>query len=198
MLLSPRSCAQLLSWSGFTCALVLAASVAELSACDATGEVEGGEPFDGGVTTTTTTTTGGEGGTTTKASNSCAGADAGTGSTFTDLYRDYFGPTGGASCSGSVGNCHGESTGVGALSSGGFVCGASQSDCYTGMHITTADLLSASDTATPANSGLVMALRKETPAGTNNMPFDPPSTCVFTDDDIGRITAWVGAGAPNN
>ncbi len=87
---------------------------------------------------------------------------------------------------------------MGALGSGGFVCGASQSDCYAGMHITTADLLSASDTTAPANSGLVMALRKETPAGQNNMPFDPPSTCVFTDDDIARITAWVGAGAPNN
>jgi hypothetical protein len=195
MVLSPRSRAQLLSWSGCSCALVLAASVAELGACDASGEVEGGEPFDGGVTTTATTDAGG---TTTKASNSCAGPDAGTGSTFTDLYRDYFGPSGGASCSGSVGNCHGETTGVGALGSGGFVCGASQSDCYTGMHITTADLLSASDTATPANSGLVMALRKETPAGTNNMPFDPPSTCVFTDGDIARITAWVGAGAPND
>ena len=175
---------------------LVGAAVAPMVGCDATGDIEGGDPFDGGTQVTTLEAGGGsEGG---SQSSSCAAPDAGTGSTFTDLYRDYFGPNSTASCSGTAGACHGDASGAGALGSGGFVCGTSQADCFTGMNVTTADLLSTSDTAHPENSGLEVALRKATAGGINNMPLDPPNTCVFTDADIARISAWVAAGAQNN
>ena len=171
---------------------------AATTACGASGEVEGGEPFDGGGTTLTPPATGDDGGPVVKVQKGCAGPDASTGSTYTELYQDYFGPSGGANCSGTVGACHGEPSGAGALGSGGFVCGTSQASCLTGMNVTTADLLSPSDTSHPASSGLEVALRKAEANGTtNNMPLVPVS-CVFSDDDIARISAWIAAGAPNN
>jgi hypothetical protein len=172
-------------------------TASQLTACVATGEVEGGEPFDGGAMVVTTTTDD-DGGKTTVTQKGCAGPDASTDTTYTALYHDYFGPSGGANCSGSVGACHGEASGAGALGSGGFVCGASQSDCFAGMSSGTADLLSSSSTAHPANSGLEVALRKaESNGTTNNMPLTPVS-CVFSDDDIARISTWIQAGAQNN
>ena len=179
---------------GAAAALLLASS-SQLTACAATGEVEGGEPFDGGAMVITTTTD--DDGGTTVTQKGCAGPDASTDTTYTALYHDYFGPSGGANCSGTVGACHGEASGAGALGSGGFVCGAGQSDCFSGMSSGTADLLSASATAHPENSGLEVALRKASGTGTDNMPLTPVS-CVFSDDDIARISAWIQAGAQNN
>jgi hypothetical protein len=176
--------------------MFLLATSSQLAACDASGEVEGGDPFDGGAAVTTTTTDD-DGGTVMVEQKGCAGPDASTGSTYTELYQDYFGPAGGANCSGSVGACHGEASGAGAIGSGGFVCGASQSDCFAGMSSGTADLLSSSATAHPENSGLEVALRKASGTGTDNMPLTPVS-CVFSDDDIARISAWIAAGAANN
>jgi hypothetical protein len=139
------------------------------------------------------------------------------GSTWTDLYADYFGPCGKASCSGQS-YCHTDTASTGYLVSG-FVCGATQESCFEGMTVAPpAD--AGGGTFTPIASGgtdpgttqLVLALHKSpTQPDFDNMPCGgtvpdaglppcPPAqaTASFSADDLARISAWLQQGAPNN
>jgi hypothetical protein len=88
-----------------------------MAACtDAGGKASGGElTFEAGTPVVTQE----------------AGPGQGTGTAFSDLYRDFFGPKGAAKCSGN-GSCHGGPTQPGALASGGYVCPDSQATADAG------------------------------------------------------------------
>jgi hypothetical protein len=138
------------------------------------------------------------------------------GNAWAALYTDYFGAPqmladggfmgGRAACSGTPGNCHGDGDAAGAAGSMGYVCAgeptdAGKDECYTSLTTNGFKLLTP---GTPFMSDLlyVGVLRStENPNGT--MPLGPPAayssnTYVFTDEDIGRLSAWVDAGFPNN
>jgi hypothetical protein len=116
------------------------------------------------------------------APTSSARIDSGTGTTFTDLYRDLFGPTGAASCSGSGGSCHGTPA-----PPGGFACGPNKSDCRTSV----AALARGADFK---SSALFAILRKSN--GDGRMPKS--SAYAFDGTTMDRIGAWVAAGAKDD
>ncbi len=115
--------------------------------------------------------------------------DAGSGTTWTDLYRDFFGHVqGGPGCSGT-GSCH-KSADQGGGST--WVCGDTQDSCWRGLTTANPPII---DTKDPESSVLfLVALR--TKAG-GNMPLAPASY-VFSDGAISRIRTWMAAGAQNN
>ena len=115
----------------------------------------------------------------------CEPGGANGGSRWQDLYACYFGPTGIANCALNSG-CHVENGGGSAY----WVCGTTSESCWDGM--STAIVAGVTD---PADTLLYTALRK--PDGTGDMPVTP-GTLVFTYGDLGRIAAWIEAGAPNN
>lgn len=120
----------------------------------------------------------------------CAEAgDRGDGSTFSDLYRDFFGPTGRASC-GAQSICHVEG-GTGAQTSGGYVCTPDQQACWSSM---TKTIVPSGGTATPEQTTLYRALRKAPPTpGSGPMPRSSPF--AFCPDDLKRIADWISTGA---
>ncbi len=171
------------------CALLPALAVATASCSDATGSLKGGEALLAPAVDCTKT-----------------GPDC---STWTYLYACYFGPTASAHASGCSAQpqCHGAMTGTGAGSSG-FVCGATQAECYQGMRMSKEQFL---PTLVPSGATdftattLYQTLYKDgTDAGgaNNNMPVTtfggPPVMPGFTAAELGCIGAWVSAGAPNN
>jgi hypothetical protein len=117
--------------------------------------------------------------------------DRGDGSTFTDLYTDFFGPTGRASCSASS-ICHvpgGEGASV-----SGYMCSPDQGSCWTSM---TSSIVPEGGSSSPDDTILYGALRKAPPtAGSGPMPLD--STFEFCPGDLARIKAWIAAGAKND
>jgi hypothetical protein len=129
------------------------------------------------------------------ACSSNANVDAGFGSGWSDLYRDYFGPTGQASCAGTAGACHGDPTATGAVNSD-YVCAGTVAGCYAGITSGSAGLVTIGDTTDdPTTSGLYGVLRKACIGG--EMPKQP-ANFFFSAADMKRITDWIGAGAPNN
>jgi hypothetical protein len=120
--------------------------------------------------------------------------DAGAGTTWTDLYRDLFGPTGGGSCAGN-GTCHGAADQAGTKSVG-FLC-ADQDGCRASLFATS--LVRALDAQKPDDSGLIGVMRHRSPSGAivGLMPR-APGTYVFSHDSIARVRAWIAAGAPND
>jgi hypothetical protein len=121
------------------------------------------------------------------------------GSTWTDLYRDYFGNPKSAACAGSPGMCHGSTDSDGYASSG-YLCPANNKDgCYKGITLSFDaggfGLVDPGPGGTYANSGLSNELRLSDGGG-GFMPEYPPY--AFTPVDIDRISAWIEAGAPNN
>ncbi len=129
------------------------------------------------------------------AANVCApSGDAGSGTTWSDLHRDYFGPTGKASCAGT-GQCHGDGAQPGAQASG-YVCGPTAAACYAGITSQSANLLTVGDTTDdPTTTLLYATLRKCSGGGT--MPLSP-ANLQFTSADMARIAAWIKSGAPDN
>lgn len=120
-------------------------------------------------------------------------AGAAKGHTWPDLYRDYFGPTGAASCAGN-GTCHGDANQPGAQASN-YVCGPDSDGCYDGITSPRAGLLMKGDTTSdPKSTSLYAILRKK--CGTGSMPKSPPF--AFDAGDIQRIVDWLRAGAPKN
>ena len=115
------------------------------------------------------------------------GVDAGAGTTFTDLYRDFFGPTGAARCAGGASSCHGA-----ANHSGGniLVCGADKAECRTGI----AGLAAGGDFKA---SALFDVLRKSPASGQNRMP-KAPATFTFDEATMNRIADWAAAGAKDD
>ncbi len=192
-------------------AFVVAAFVIPLACTDAGGHVSGGElAFEGGAA---------------PASTGEAGPGGGTGITFTDLYRDFFGPTGAAKCAGN-GMCHGAADQPGAMASGGYICpdamgtvdagAADAGDAGSGgganpakaqcratmMKVILVDppFSTTSVCGQPfAKAYMHNVIRKATHAADdeNNMPRTP-FTFVFSDEAVARIDGWVQAGCPDN
>jgi hypothetical protein len=121
-----------------------------------------------------------------------AGADAPVcppkSQTWADLYACYFGPTARSSCT-AAGICHGDSTMLGARSSG-YVCGHTQQDCFKGM-TAMGSIVPAGGADDPKTTGLYVAIRKFDGSGT--MPKN--SSFVFTQEDVAIISAWITNGA---
>jgi hypothetical protein len=119
--------------------------------------------------------------------------DAGT--TWRALYRDYFGPSGVASCAGGE-ECHGSTLQLGYESSN-FLCpaGDAEAGCYAGITswgTDGADLIQPD--ASFSHDMLSEELCQGDGAGT--MPLD--CSYVFTPVDMKRIADWVNAGALDN
>jgi len=131
---------------------------------------------------------------------------------WSDLYTCFFGPTGRASCT-AQGFCHGAMEQTGATVSN-YVCGANKFDCWQGIQAIAIPIDNS-----PTHSVLYAALRKSADttksSAANNMPCNPltlqlpdggtragcqpyPNTgraYTFSQDDLSRITAWIGEGA---
>jgi hypothetical protein len=113
----------------------------------------------------------------------------GDGATFADLYRDFFGPTGLASCS-ARSICH-VSGGMGMQVSGGYQCAPDQATCWTSM---TSTIVPEGGSMTPEQTTLYLVLRKAPPTpGSGPMPRN--SAFAFCPDDLARIRTWIASGA---
>jgi hypothetical protein len=117
--------------------------------------------------------------------------EAGTGSTWTELYTDYFGGEGRAACAGN-GGCHGSASQLGG--SVGYVCppdgDAGKDTCYATL---TSYL---QDNGGP--SSLVTTFLRSVTCPTCPMPLEPTQVYTFSQTDVDRISAWIDAGTPNN
>jgi hypothetical protein len=172
----------------FACAFAAALSLG-LCACSlgspAEPEFEGGlagdngSPADAGPTADAAA-----------AGDYCAEAGSrGDGAAFSDLYRDFFGPSGQASCS-ARSICH-VPGGTGAQTSGGYVCAPDEASCWASM---TSTIVPEGGSTTPDQTTLYRALRKAPPTpGSGPMPRN--STFAFCPDDLARIRTWIAAGA---
>jgi hypothetical protein len=159
-----------------------------LAGCaEASGEVQGGEPlYDGGSTSTATMDL----------------PDVGA-VTWTDLYTDYFGPTGPASCTAVAAGCHLSAVDLGAKSSG-YVCGASKESCWAGITSSASTAypppVPDGGSSSPETTVLYENLRQAgSAAGT--MPLssaDGGMGYTFTALDLARIAAWIQQGAAND
>jgi len=130
--------------------------------------------------------------------------DAGSGTAWKDLYRDFFGPTGIATCSLS-GSCHGMA-GQGGPQASNFICGADINECYrtlrTGKHPgEKMSLVEDSAVANPDSAFLFRVVRLQNADGTvvQNlaMPLSPTSF-AFSAADIDRMKTWIRNGAKND
>jgi hypothetical protein len=121
----------------------------------------------------------------------CAEAGSrGDGATFADLYRDFFGPTGQASCS-ARSICH-VPGGTGMQTSGGYECYPDEPGCWASM---TSTIVPEGGSPTPDQTTLYLVLRKAPPTpGSGPMPRN--SAFAFCPDDLARILSWIEAGAP--
>jgi hypothetical protein len=177
---------------------VAAAAAAAMPACaTATGEVTGGESlYDGAVAPAPEVDSGPVDSDTPEGSTKDA-ADANLPpATWTELYKDYFGPAGAASCAGN-GTCHGDMSQLGYMTSGYLCPPADQNGCYTGIVSPSAGLVMPGNGVPFPMTYLYTVIRKS--VGTN-IALDMPKSPVysFTPDDIARISSWVAAGAKND
>jgi hypothetical protein len=119
--------------------------------------------------------------------------DAGSGARWSDLYRDLFGPTGGASCAGQ-GNCHGEVGRPGEAASG-FLCDTEEG-CRESM-LGASGLVPESALTAPASARLFGILRHRDECGiSGRMPAG--SSYVFSKASLERIRTWIVSEAPND
>lgn len=118
--------------------------------------------------------------------------DAGVGTTWSSLFRDFFGPEGIAKC--AAVECHGSPSGRGALSSGGILC-ETPSGCRQSMF--DKGLIQPPDDITdPRASGLFSVLRhRDLDGGTTG--FMPPRF-IFSTAELARIDGWMRAGAKDD
>jgi hypothetical protein len=114
------------------------------------------------------------------------------GATWTDLYRDCFGPNE-AACGGSVG-CHSAVTDQGFASSG-FVCGMTADSCWMGITAMNS-IVPSGGSSTPTTTALYQNVRKAPPNVGGTMPKF--SSFAFTQADLDRISTWIENGAKND
>jgi hypothetical protein len=176
----------------------LAAGAGALSlaaaACSATGNIQGGQyilpVIDAGVVETSAAIPD------LTLPASCSDGGENSGIRWQDLYACYFGPSGVASCAGTVGNCHGEPDGLGATITG-FNCAPGDSTaCLTSME--GYGLFAAGQD--PQMTTLFSVLRQspgEFCSAGSCMPL-MPADVVFGPDDMARIGSWIDSGVPNN
>lgn len=132
--------------------------------------------------------------------------DNGSGITWSDLYRDYFGPTGAASCAGN-GACHGAVGKPGYLASD-YLC-SDKDQCWASLRdkdpvpTNNSGLIKDSDLAAPdASQLLARELRhdEKQPDGSTKRVGSMPKTpqYKFTETGYGRIRDWMKAGGNND
>ena len=131
-----------------------------------------------------------------------AGFDSGpvftieAGTTWSSLYRDYFGPAGQASCAGD-GNCHGSVSEPGYARSH-FLCptDGGLTQCYAGM---TSLGDGGANLVLPAGGFSADELNMILCQDDGNVGVMPlECSYIFTPIDIERIADWVNAGAQDN
>jgi hypothetical protein len=150
---------------------------------DATGEIIGGQPLF----------VEGDDASDDAGPSECLDAgDRGSGSTFTDLYRDFFGPTGLASCT-AMSACHISPMGRGYKNTH-YTCSPDQSTCWMTM---TTSIVPSGGSATPETTTMYRALRKAPPIP-HSGPMPLGSTFAFCPSDLQRIAEWIADGAQNN
>jgi hypothetical protein len=123
-------------------------------------------------------------------------ANDGGESTWTSLYRDYFGLSGVASCAGAptaAGGCHASRADTGSLASG-FNCGMTQESCYAGI-TAPQSIVPAGGSATPETTLLYRSLRSTLPPQPGISPQPQSSTFAFSSADLQRIAEWIQRGA---
>lgn len=173
--------------------LVTVAVLGAAACATATGDVSGGDArFDASAPAFDDSSDFGEGGVPPEDLR-----DAGSGTTWTALYRDLFGPSAPSGCAGD-GDCHGTATQAGAEASGGFVC-ADQAGCRDSLLSPSTGLVQAKDAAEPSKAALIFELRHRNAAGkvVGIMPKRPASY-VFSHDSMARIETWIQNGSPND
>jgi hypothetical protein len=126
------------------------------------------------------------------------------GSTWTALYRDYFGNNTQSNAAGCANQsyCHGSTSGDGYQASQ-FLCPkGDKAGCYasiTSPSVTTGPGLITAD-ASASDDYLTQVLCRVDDAGNATGDGVMPQDCVysFTPTDIQRITTWIKAGYPDN
>lgn len=111
--------------------------------------------------------------------------------TWTSLYNSYFANAAPASCSKTVGACHGDPSASGALASD-YVC-SDQETCFSTM-TEASGLVDSADINNPSGALIFTIIRQ--PGGIGSMPRN--STFTFQAADIARIKGWISNGALNN
>lgn len=106
---------------------------------------------------------------------------------FTALYRDFFGPGGAASCAGS--SCHSQGGG----GTFAFTCGTDKGECATSAAVLATNNVDGERTTDFRASRLFRIVRKQ---DGGRMPQG--SDFVFDEAALARIEAWVKNGAKND
>lgn len=175
--------------------MLVAGVVAAVSSCaEAGGEIRGGELTDAGLLATnppafTPDTGAPDGG----AAYECVGS----GTTWTAIYNDIFGPTGRPGSCSLRSNCHGSPDGAGAKAGSGIAC-FDQKGCRQSLF--DKGIITPDDFAAPEKSALfVSLLRVRRPDG-STVGFMPqvPVDYAFSDACIQRIQTWLRAGAKDD
>jgi hypothetical protein len=117
---------------------------------------------------------------------------SGSGTTWSELYADFFGPSGRASCAGTGTSCHASQRSEGYARSM-FLC-TDEASCLQSMK-GASNLIKSSNFAEPENAFLIGVLRKSKADGSivGTQPKSP--LFVFHANSIERIKTWIGAGA---
>lgn len=161
---------------------VLALAVAFAACSEAGGDIRGGDLTDAGAEATT-------------APPMTEGPCVGSGTKWSDLYRDIFGPTEQPGSCSFRSHCHGTAEGRGAQV--GIHC-FDEKGCRTSF--IEKGLVSASDAAAPDQAALFVGLlRLRKPDGTISgfMP-ETPSNYLYSPACLDRMKAWIKDGAPDN
>jgi hypothetical protein len=177
-------------------AALLAMTATTLGCAQATGEVSGGESlYDGSFPVLDTGTPP----MVDSAPPPTDATDASGPATWTELYTNYFGNVGVASCAGN-GTCHGAMTQLGYMTSNYLCPENDQQGCYESF-------------TSPGTAGgpnllaayppfektyLYEVLRKSSGANIGTPMPKAPYTYTFNTTDLARIESWVAAGAKND
>jgi hypothetical protein len=125
------------------------------------------------------------------------GVNIGSGSKWSDLYRDIFSPIGRPGSCAYTPNCHGSPDGAGAKARGGIQC-FDQAGCR--QSLIDKNQVRTRDAAAPDNAPLLIGLlRIKKPDGTivGFMPKEP-SSFAFPEKSLERIRAWIANGIPDD
>jgi hypothetical protein len=117
---------------------------------------------------------------------------SGSGTTWGDLYADFFGPSGRAGCAGPGNACHASEDAEGSARSA-FVC-ADEAGCVESI-LGRSNLVRSTDTEKPEAAFLINVLRRKNADGkiVGTQPKLP--LFVFHEKSIERVKKWIADGA---
>lgn len=117
---------------------------------------------------------------------------SGSGTTWSDLYADFFGPSGRAGCAGPGNACHASEDAEGSARSA-FVC-PDEAGCVESI-LGRSNLVRSTDTEKPEAAFLINVLRRKNADGkiVGTQPKLP--LFVFHEKSIERIKKWIADGA---